>query len=127
MTKAQYRLFITLYAEFFEGDISFSDLVAILKLNGIEIDSTNAWDENGVIIIDYDNLEDVPDTIEIHDNSGHIKDSSYSIDKNNAPSSSGEIDSGNIEVESTSDSSSSSSSAPASTSSASESASTAEG
>jgi phosphatidate phosphatase APP1 len=129
MTKAQYRLFITLYAEFFEGDISFSDLVAILKLNGIEIDSTNAWDENGVIIIDYDNLEDVPDTIEIHDNSGHIKDSSYSIDKNYAPSSSGEIDSGNIEVVSTSDSSSSSSSssAPASTSSASESASTAEG
>lgn len=98
ISKVQYRLFIVLYKEYFEGDISFSDFVAILKLNGIEIASLNTWNENGEIIIDYDNLEDVPDSIEIIDNSGHLEDYTQSINKNNAPDSNGVIDSGDVEV-----------------------------
>ena len=100
MSKVQYRLYIVLLKEYLEGDISFEDFVVILKLNGIEIATLNDWNENGEIIIDYDNLEDVPDTIEILDNSGQLEDYSQSINKNNAPSSSGEIDSGDIEVQS---------------------------
>lgn len=98
MSKVQYRLFIVLYKDYFEGDMSFSDFVAILKLNGIEIASLNSWNENGEIIIDYDNLEDVPDSIEIVDNSGHLEDYSQSINKNNAPDNEGVIDSGDVEV-----------------------------
>jgi len=59
MSKLQYRLFIVLYADVIEGDMSFADSVAILKLNGIEIATLNSWNENGEIIIDYDNLEEV--------------------------------------------------------------------
>ena len=111
MTKAQYILFIQLYAQFLEGDMSFSDFVAILKINGVEIDTTAAWDENGLITLVYDDLSEVPDSIEIQDNSGHYEDYSSNIDKNNAPSSSGEIDSGDIQVESKSPAKSSQSSA----------------
>ncbi len=58
----------------------------------------------------YDDLSEVPDSIEIQDNSGHFEDYNSNIEKNNAPSESGEIDSGDIEVESKAPSSSSSSS-----------------
>ncbi|MEE1117384.1 MAG: hypothetical protein VZQ62_04550 [Methanosphaera sp.] len=83
-----------------EGDMSFADFVAILKLNGIEIATLNSWNENGEIIIDYDNLEEVPDSIEIVDNGGHLEDYSQSINKNNAPDNEGVIDSGDVEVKS---------------------------
>ena len=101
LSKLQYRLFITLYADFLEGDMDFSDFVAILKLNGIEIARVSNWDENGEIILDYNDLSEVPDTIELHDNSENVQDYVQNIDKNKQPSSSGEIDSGDIEVETT--------------------------
>ena len=119
LSKAKYRLFITLYAEYLEGDMSYSDLVAILKLNGIEIASVSNWDANGQIILEYDDLSEVPDTIEIHDNSGHVGDYSQNINKNNAPSSDGVVDSGDIEVESSSQASSPASSSSDAASSAS--------
>ena len=125
ITKAQYILLITLYGDYLEGDMSFSDLVAVLKLNGIEIASTNEWDENGVISLTYDDLSEVPDSIEIHDESGHVQDYSSNIDKNSQPSSSGEIDGDDIQVESK-EPAHSSSSQSASHSSASSSASNAE-
>lgn len=99
MNKVQYRVFIVLFKEYFEGDMSFSDFVAILKINGIEIATTNSWNENGEIILDYDNLDEVPDTIEIRDNSGHLEDYTQSINKNNEPNSDGVIDSGDVEVQ----------------------------
>lgn len=99
LSKPQYRLLITLYQEFLEGDMSYSDFVAILKLNGIEIARVADWNENGELILDYDDLSEVPDTIELHDNSGHVKDFVQDIDKDQMASASGEIDGGDIEVE----------------------------
>ncbi|WP_461436109.1 MSCRAMM family protein, partial [Methanosphaera sp.] len=126
MTKEQYILFITLYGELLEGDISFSDFMVVLKLNGIEIASTNAWDENGQITLTYDDISEVPDSIEIQDNSGHFSDYNSDIEKDNAPSSSGEIDSGDINVEQKSSSSSASKASDSVSNTASESASAAE-
>ena len=126
MTKEQYILFITLYGELLEGDISFSDFMVVLKLNGIEIASTNAWDENGQITLTYDDISEVPDSIEIQDNSGHFSDYNSDIEKDNAPSSSGEIDSGDINVEQKSSSSSVSKASDSVSNTASESASAAE-
>lgn len=102
LTKEKYILLITLYSEYFSGDMSFSDFVAILKLNGIEIATLNNWDENGEITIEFDNLDEVPDTIEIHDNSNNVQDYTQNINKDNVAGSSGEIDGGDIEVETTS-------------------------
>jgi phosphatidate phosphatase APP1 len=110
VTMVKYKLLITLYAEYFTGELSYDDFVAILKINGIEIASVSNWDSNGQIVLEYDNLDDVPDFIEIHDNAGHVQDYSNSINKNNAPDSNGEIDSGYIEVEYSSPTHSSSSS-----------------
>ena len=79
--------------------MSYADFVAILKQNGIEIGRVANWDANGQLVLEYDTIEEVPDTIEIHDNAGHVQDYSHSINKNNAPDNDGVIDSGNIEVE----------------------------
>ena len=78
--------------------MSFSDFIAILRENGIQIDESNAWNSNGTLIFDYDVLEDVPDSIELHDNGGHVEDSSDRVEKYNPRSDSGVIDSGEIEV-----------------------------
>ena len=102
LTKEKYLILITLFSEYFDEDMSFSDFVAILKLNGIEIATVSNWDENGEMVLEFDNFDEVPDTIELHDNSNNVKDYSQNIDKNNAASSSGEIDGGDIEVETTS-------------------------
>jgi hypothetical protein len=126
MTKEQYILFITLYGEFLDGDMSFSDFMVVLKLNGIEIASTNAWDENGQIKLTYDDISEVPDSIEIQDNSGHYSDYNSNIEKDNAPSSSGEIDGDDIKVEQKSSSSSASKAPDSVSNTASESASAAE-
>ena len=100
MSKLKYRIFITLYKEYFNGNMSYSDFVAILKQNGIEIGRSNAWNSNGEIILEYETINDVPDTIELHDNSEHLGDYSQKIDKTKAQDNSGVIDSGDIEVES---------------------------
>ena len=126
MTKEQYKLFINLYGEFLDGDMSFSDFIVVLKLNGIEIASTNSWDENGQITLTYDDINEVPDSIEIRDNSGHFSDYNDNIEKNNAPSSSGEIDKGDINVEQKASSHSASKASDSVSNTASESASAAE-
>ena len=105
--------------------MSYEDFVAILQLNGIEIDRIASWDDNGQLILEYDNLEDVPDTIEIHDKSGHFEDYTGSIDKDNRPDSNGVVDSGDIDVEQKSSPATHSASSPQS-SGASQSASAAE-
>ena len=110
LSKAKYKLFITLYAQYFDGEMSFEDFIAILKINGIEVASVSNWNSDGQIVLEYDNLEDVPDSIEIHDNSGHVQDYSNSINKDNAPDNDGVVDSGNIEVQQTSSAHSASSS-----------------
>ena len=72
---------------------------AVLKENGIELEESNNWDSNGTLEFDYGNIDDVPDSIELSDNSNHFKDSSDEIDKEKPVSDSGVIDSGDVEVE----------------------------
>ena len=52
-----------------------------------------------MLVFEYDSIEDVPDSFDIHDNSGHTSDSSQNIDKSKDTGKSGVVDSGNIEVE----------------------------
>ena len=99
MFREHYRLFIYLYNEYLYGNMTYSEFVAILQLNGIQIDESNAWDSNGTLIFDYDDLEDVPDSIGLHDNGGHVKDSSDSVEKHKPISNSGVIDSGEVVAE----------------------------
>ena len=51
------------------------------------------------MIFDYDDLEDVPDSIGLHDNGGHVKDSSDRVEKYKPISNSGVIDSGEVVAE----------------------------
>jgi hypothetical protein len=94
-----YRLYIYLYKEYMFGNMTFSEFIAILQENGIQIDESNAWNANGTLIFDYDNLEEVPDSIELHDNGGYVEDSRDSVEKYKPRSDSGVIDSGEIVVE----------------------------
>ena len=95
----EFKLFIFLYNQFFFGNMTYEDFVAVLKENGIELEESNNWDSNGTLEFDYDNIDDVPDSIELSDNSNHFKDSSDEIDKEKPVSDSGVIDSGDVEVE----------------------------
>ena len=95
----EFKLFIFLYNQYFFGNMTYEDFVAILKENGIELEESNNWDSNGTLEFDYDNIDDVPDSIELSDNSNHFKDSSDEIDKEKPVSDSGVIDSGDVEVE----------------------------
>ena len=79
--------------------MTYGEFVALLQLNGIQIDESNAWDSNGTLIFDYDDLEDVPDSVGLHDNGGHVKDSSDRVEKYKPISNSGVIDSGEVEAE----------------------------
>ncbi|MEE3324550.1 MAG: Cna B-type domain-containing protein, partial [Methanosphaera sp.] len=99
MFREHYRLFIYLYNEYLYGNMTYSEFVALLQLNGIQIDESNAWDSNGTLIFDYDDLEDVPDSIGLHDNGGHVKDSSDRVEKYKPISNSGVIDSGEVVAE----------------------------
>lgn len=95
----EFKLFIFLYNQFFFGNMTYEDFVAVLKENGIKLDESNNWDSNGTLEFDYDQIEDVPDSIELSDNSDHFEDSSDKIDKDKPVSDSGVIDSGDVEVE----------------------------
>ena len=97
--KQKFRLFIYLYNQYFFGNMTYEDFVAALKENGIKLDESNNWDSNGTLEFDYDQIEDVPDSIELSDNSDHFEDSSDKIDKDKPVSDSGVIDSGDVEVE----------------------------
>jgi len=99
MFREHYRLFIYLYNQYLYGNMTYSEFVALLQLNGIQIDESNAWDSNGTLIFDYDDLEDVPDSIGLHDNGGHVKDSSDRVEKYKPISNSGVIDSGEVVAE----------------------------
>jgi len=99
MTKEQYRLYIFLCQKCFFGNMSYSDFVAILKANGIDPVMSNAWNSSGILTFDYDDLEKVPDSIELHDNGGHVQDSSDNVEKHKPASSSGVIDEGKIKLE----------------------------
>ena len=95
----EFKLFIFLYNQYFFGNMTYEDFVAVLKENGIELEESNNWDSNGTLEFDYGNIDDVPDSIELSDNSNHFKDSSDEIDKEKPVSDSGVIDSGDVEVE----------------------------
>ena len=95
----EFKLFIFLYNQFFFGNMTYEDFVAILKENGIKLEESNNWDSNGTLEFDYDKIEDVPDSIELSDKGNHFEDSSDKIDKDKPASDSGEIDSGEVEVE----------------------------
>lgn len=80
--------------------MSYADFVAILSREGISIsDFTSDWNADGTIIIDYDDLEDVPDTITLTNTKGDVPDSYDNVEKYNTPSASGVIDQGEVEVE----------------------------
>ena len=95
----EFKLFIFLYNQYFFGNMTYEDFVAVLKENGIELEESNNWDSNGTLEFDYDKIEDVPDSIELSDKGNHFEDSSDKIDKDKPASDSGEIDSGEVEVE----------------------------
>lgn len=95
----EFKLFIFLYNQFFFGNMTYEDFVAVLKENGIELEESNNWDSNGTLEFDYDKIEDVPDSIELSDKGNHFEDSSDKIDKDKPASDSGVIDSGEVEVE----------------------------
>ena len=54
------------------------------KANGIDpviMSNIAAWNSSGILTFDYDDLEKVPDFIELHDNGGHVQDSRDNVEK----------------------------------------------
>ena len=76
----KYRLYVSLYKEYMSGNITYDDFVAILEANNIKV-TRDDWDDNGVISIEYDDMDDVPDTVTLHNKKGNIPDSKVKIDK----------------------------------------------
>ena len=87
----KYRLYIYLYSKYMNGTMTYNDFVAILKTNNITIIENN-W-ENGQIIIEYNDIKEVPETITIHDKKDRIPDSSSKINKTKAKNNVNSIDS----------------------------------
>jgi len=77
----KYRLFIYLYKSYFFGNMTYSDFIAAMQQAGITIEQFNNWNNEGVITIDYDNIDGVPDSIELSNTKGDIPTSSDTIDK----------------------------------------------
>lgn len=90
----KYRLYIYLYSEFMNGSMSYDDFEAILKVNNIKITKSD-W-KNGVIIVDYDDISDVPDIITLHDKKGRVPNSSSKVNKTKAKNSDNVVDSSEI-------------------------------
>jgi hypothetical protein len=64
------------------GNMSYEDFVAILKENGISVVKGN-W-KDGKIIVEYDDLDDVPEEITLHNKKGDVPDTSSKVDKSKA-------------------------------------------
>lgn len=79
----KYRLYIYLYSKYMNGSMSYNDFVAILKENNIKVSKSN-WDKNGVLVIDYNDIKDVPDTITLHNKKGDVPDSTSKVNKTKA-------------------------------------------
>ena len=95
-----YRLFIYLYEQYLNGSMSYEDFIALLEQEGIHVPEENMnWNDNGVITIDYDDIDDVPDSITMHNPKSEVPDSFSKVDKSRTPDSNGLIDSGEVEVE----------------------------
>lgn len=93
----KYHLYIYLYEEYILGHMSYQDFLAALEHEGIDIIHHHThWDENGVLVVDYETLDDVPHTINLKDSQGHIEDSNAKIDKSGANSKDHIIDSGEV-------------------------------
>ena len=95
----KYRLFIYLYKSYFFGNMTYSDFIAAMQQAGITIEQFNNWNNEGVITIDYDNIDGVPDSIELSNTKGDIPTSSDTIDKSGSSGHDGMMDSSNVEVE----------------------------
>ena len=78
----KYRLVIYLYSKYMSGNMSYDDFVAILKANGINVVKGN-W-KDGKIIVEYDDLDDVPEEITLHNKKGDVPDSSSKVNKSKA-------------------------------------------
>lgn len=77
--------------------MSYADFIAALEHEGIEIAHHHThWDENGVLVVDYESLDDVPHTITLKNTKGHVEDSSDTIDKSGKNSKDHVIDSGEV-------------------------------
>lgn len=97
--RQKYALFIHLYNQYFFGNMTYDEFLVILEEHGIELNESHNWDSNGDMEFDYDNLEDVPDFVDLTDEEHHVHESSDHIDKNHQADESGVIDSGEVEVD----------------------------
>ncbi len=91
-----YRLYINLYSQYMNGTLSYKDFVAILRANNLVIKNAN-W-KNGKMVLEFDDLDEVPDSITIHSNKGNIPDSSSNVDKTKNPDKDNVIDSGEVDT-----------------------------
>lgn len=105
--KYLYRLYINLYNQYLDGKISFEDFIVILQKEGLDPTILN-FNEDGSITIDYESLEDVPDSITVKYKNDDIPSTSDKIDVSNPDGNEAPvIDSGKVEVKTESSSSSS--------------------
>ena len=81
-TKYLYRLYIQLYNEYLSGKISFADFIVILSKEGLDPEIVH-FNENGTITIDYEDLEDVPDSITVEYKNDDIPSTSDDINTTN--------------------------------------------
>ena len=82
--------------------MSYADFIAALEHEGIDITHHHThWDENGVLVIDYESLDDVPHTINLVNSQDHVETSSATIDKTGANSKGNVIDSGEVTAQHT--------------------------
>lgn len=80
--------------------MSFADFIAALEHEGINIFKHHThWDENGILVVDYEDIDDVHHTINLVNQEGHVENSSAQIDKSGSNSNGHIIDSGEVHTE----------------------------
>ena len=97
--RVKYRLFVYLYRAYFFGNMTYSDFIAAMQQAGITMEQYNNWNSEGVLTVDYDSIDEVPDSIQLSNSKGDVPTSSDTVDKSGSSGHDGVMDSGEVEVE----------------------------
>lgn len=79
--------------------MTYSDFIAAMQQAGITMEQYNNWNSEGVLTVDYDSIDEVPDSIQLSNSKGDVPTSSDTVDKSGSSGHDGVMDSGEVEVE----------------------------
>ena len=78
----KYRLFVWINGEYFDSTMDYSEFVDEFTREGInDPEQHTDWNEEGEMSVTYNDIDDVPDDITIHDTEDKVPDSTSHVDK----------------------------------------------